>query len=79
MRDRERMPGRFGVRNEDVKLDEVGLCEARRGREVDAGVADRGCDLRERPRLVLDLDDKVERNRRTLSNRRRSRHTTAAP
>jgi hypothetical protein len=49
--------GGFGVRNEDVQLDLVGRADARRGREVDPGVADRSRDAGQRPRFVLDLDD----------------------
>jgi hypothetical protein len=44
LRDRQRVPGGFGVRNEDVQLDLVGRPDARRGRQVHAGVADRGRD-----------------------------------
>jgi hypothetical protein len=57
------VPGGLGVRNEDVKLDLVGRSDARRGRQVHAGVADRGRDAGQCARLVLDLDDEVERNR----------------
>src|SRR3954454_8873739 len=82
------MPGGLGVRNEHVKLDLVGPSDARRGRQIHAGVADRGRDARESPRLVLNLDDQVERNRRapfgdgsavrTLPDRRRVREARAA-
>jgi hypothetical protein len=53
----QRVLGGFGVRNEDVQLDQVGRADARRGREVDPGVADRSRDAGQRPRFVLDLDD----------------------
>jgi hypothetical protein len=53
----------LGVRHEDVQLDVVGGAQARRGRKVDARVADGGSDTRESAGLVLDLDDQVERNR----------------
>jgi hypothetical protein len=55
--------GSFGVRDEDVQLDIVGGPETGRRRKVDACIADGGRDARERTRLVLDLDDQVERNR----------------
>jgi hypothetical protein len=61
--DRERTSGGFGVRNEDVQLDLVAVSDARRRRQVDAGIADRRRDPRQGPRLVLDLDNQVERNR----------------
>jgi hypothetical protein len=46
-----------GVRDEDVQLGSVPWPGARGGRDVDAGVADRGGDLRERVRSVLDVND----------------------
>jgi len=63
MGDRQRSPRGFGVRNEDVQLDLVAVSDARRRRQVDAGIADRRRDPRQGPRLVLDLDNQVERNR----------------
>jgi hypothetical protein len=47
------------MRNEDVQLRAPTCTEARRCRDVHAGVADRGRDLRQRPRRVLDVDDEV--------------------
>jgi hypothetical protein len=63
LRERQGVPGGFGVRHQDVQLDIVGGAETRRRRKVDTGVADRSGDARESAGLVLDLDDQVERNR----------------
>ena len=64
LRERQRVPGSFGVRDENVQLDLICRSQAGRRREVDAGVADRGRNARQAPGLVLDLYDQVERNRR---------------
>jgi hypothetical protein len=65
MRDRERVSRRFRMGNEDVQLDPVRGADAGRRGEVDAGVADRRGDARERSGLVVDLDDQVVRDVRS--------------
>src|SRR4051794_20222440 len=47
MRDRERVPARLRVRHEDVQLRALARSDARRRRDVHAGVADRGGHRRE--------------------------------
>ena len=46
--------------DEDVQLGALAGPDARGRGNVHAGVADRGRDLRERPRDVLDVDDQVD-------------------
>jgi hypothetical protein len=46
-----------------VQFDVICRAHAGRRRQVHAGVADRCCHAGEGPRLVLDLNDQVERNR----------------
>ena len=52
--------GGLGVRDEDVQLGPLARPDARGRGDVDAGVADRGRDLRERSGRVLDVDDQIE-------------------
>ena len=47
--DRQRVRGGLGVRDEDVELGPLARADAGGGGDVDAGVADRGGDLRQRP------------------------------
>ena len=68
LRECQRVPGRFGMRNEDVQLDLIRRPHARRRRKVHAGVTDRGRDVCQRARLVRDLDDQVVRDGLTLSD-----------
>jgi len=63
LRKRQRVPGSFGMRHQDVQLDVVRGAETCRRRKIDARVADGGRNARESTRLVLDLDDQIERNR----------------
>jgi hypothetical protein len=60
MRDRQRMPGRACVRHQDVELRAVARADAGGRGDVHAGVADRGRDLRQGARRVLDVDDEVD-------------------
>ena len=62
VRDRQRVPGGLRVRDEDVQLGALVRPEARGRRDVHAGVADRGRDLRQRAGRVLDVDDQVDRH-----------------
>ena len=52
----------LGVRDEDVELGPLARPDARGGRDVHAGIADRGRHLRQRPGGVLDVDDQVDRH-----------------
>ncbi len=60
VRDRERVPGGLGVGDEDVQLGALAGADARGRGDVDAGVADRGCDARQCSGSVLDVDDQVD-------------------
>ena len=60
MGDRQGMPHGLGVRDEDVELGPLARPDAGCRRDVHAGIADRGRDLRQRPRGVLDVDDQVD-------------------
>src|SRR5262249_7520782 len=62
VRDREGVPGRLCVRDEDVQLDPFGGAHAGRCGQVHPCVADRRRDAREGSGLVVDLDDQVERD-----------------
>ena len=52
----------LGVRDEDVELCPLARPDARCGRDVHAGVADRCRHLGQRPGRVLDVDDQVDRH-----------------
>ena len=60
--DRQRMLRGLGVRDEDVELGPLARPDACGGRDVHAGVADRGRHPRQRPGRVLDVDDQVDRH-----------------
>jgi hypothetical protein len=60
MGDGERVPGGLGVLDEDVQLGALAGPEARRRGDVHAGVADRGRDVRQRSRGVVEVDDEVD-------------------
>ena len=64
MRDGQRMLRGPGVLDEDVKLGSLPGPDARGRRDVHAGVTDRGRNLRQRARGVVDVDDQVDCLRR---------------
>jgi len=62
MGDGQRVPGGFGVFDEDVQFGTVAHAHTGRRSEVDTGVADRGRDLGKSTRTVVDLDDQIHRH-----------------
>jgi catechol 2,3-dioxygenase-like lactoylglutathione lyase family enzyme len=79
--DRQRVARGLRVLDEDVQLGLLAASDARGGGDVHARVADRGGDLRERARRILDVDDEVDRHgpRRQPNRRGRRRFSADAP